>query len=149
MARNRSVAPLDEKKMNLTPYACPQGYNSHFVEKLLDMSYCARAGNCGRRVSPTCATCRPCRTLDPHFSDVTGAVVFQEVVVAIVSNDIMTKEISSDLFQNSDREVLAVPIKKLREPVIKYKYLFKCSGATLIRSVVRTSDKRIVWRTEI
>ena len=100
-------------------------------------------------MSPTCATCRPCRILDPHFSDVTGAVVFQEVVVAIVSNDIMTKEISSDLFQNSDREVLDVPIKKLRETVIKYKYLFKCSGATLIISVVRTSDKRIVWRTEI
>ena len=52
MARNRSVAPLDEKKMNLTPYACSQGYNSHFVEKLLDMSYGARAGNCGGRVSP-------------------------------------------------------------------------------------------------
>ena len=104
MARNRSVAPLDEKKMNLMPYACPQGYNSHFVKKLLDMSYCARAGNCEGRVSPTCATCRPCRTLDPHFSDVTEAVVFQEVVVAIVSNDIMTKEISTDLFQNSDRD---------------------------------------------
>ena len=92
MARNRSVAPLDEKKMNLTPYACSQGYNSHFVEKLLDMSYCARAGNCGGRVSPTCAMCRPCRTLDPHFSNVTGAVVFKEVVVAIVSNDVIMKE---------------------------------------------------------
>ena len=48
--------------------------------------------------------------------------------MAIVSSDIMTKEISSALFKNSDREVLAVPVKKLREPVIKYKYLFKMLG---------------------
>jgi hypothetical protein len=30
--------------------------------------------------------------LDPHFSDVTGAVVFKEVVVAIVSNDVIMKK---------------------------------------------------------
>ena len=70
-------------------------------------------------------------------------------VVAIVSNDIMTKEISSDLFQNSDREVSIVPTRKLREPVVKCKYLSTCSGATLIGSIVRTSDKRIIRRIKI
>jgi hypothetical protein len=33
---------------------------------------------------PTC--------FDPHFRDVKGAVVFKEVVVAIVSNDIILKK---------------------------------------------------------
>ncbi len=70
--------------------------------------------------------------------------------MAIVSNDIITEEISSDLFQNSDREVSIVPTKKLREPVVKCKYLSTCSGATLIRSIiVHTSDKRIIRRIKI
>ena len=33
-------------------YTRPQGYKSHFTEKLLDMSYGARAGSYVERVSP-------------------------------------------------------------------------------------------------
>jgi hypothetical protein len=61
------------------PHACPQGYNSHFIEKLLDVSYDARAGSYCERVYPTCATCQSCRSLDPQSRKMTGVARFQRV----------------------------------------------------------------------
>jgi rRNA-processing protein FCF1 len=75
---------------------------------------------------------------------VTGAVVFEQEVVVVISNDITLKEkTSSTSIKYSDKKLSSGTAEKLREPMIKYKHLPICSGATLIRSVVHTSDKRI------
>jgi hypothetical protein len=62
--------------------------------------------------------------------------------VAIVSTDVTPKETSSVFIKYSDRKISSAPTEKLREPMIKYKHLLICSGATLIISIVYTSDKR-------
>jgi hypothetical protein len=66
--------------------------------------------------------------------------------MAIVSTDVTPKKTSSASIKFSDRKISSDPTEKLREPMIKYKHLLICSGATLIRNIVYTSDKRIRWR---
>ena len=53
------------------------------------------------------------------------------------------KKASSGSTKYSDNKTSSSQNEKLREPMIKCKHLFICSGATLIRSIVYTSDKRM------
>ena len=64
-------------------------------------------------------------------------------IMAIVSNDVIRERFECFSLKDSDNKSLSPPTEKLREPMIKCKHLFICSGATLIRSIIYTSDKRV------
>jgi hypothetical protein len=63
----------------------------------------------------------------------------------LLSATMSFKKTSSGVTKYSDKKTLRSKevhgLKKLQEPMFRCKHLFICSGATLIKSIVYTSDK--------